>query len=190
MAPLSSTRQAADGLLVEAGRGSTEAFSQLYDAYGPRAMGVAMHVLRSREHAEEVVQEVFVEIWRKAPTYDPAKGSAAGWILRLANSRAIDRLRSVIAAAERDELDAMLEATTRFTVVEDDALGNVEGERLRRAVDSIGEPHRTAVMLAFFAGLSHSELAEHTGVALGTAKTRVRDGLKKLKVLVGKEALS
>ena len=102
-------------------------------------------------------------------------------MLRLARSRAIDKLRSRMAALARDERTTMLEQLTRYIDVEEDAITSVEGEHLRAVVNDIGEPHRTAIMLTYFGGLTQQQLADHLGIPLGTAKTRVRDGLKKLK---------
>ena len=106
---------------------------------------------------------------------------------RIAHGRAVDRLRSHIASVERDDREATLRAALRGDDVETDALDRVESQRLRAAVAAIGEPHSTAVELAFFGGLTHAELAESTGVPLGTAKTRVRDGVRKLKELMARE---
>lgn len=178
-------------LLVSIAQGDKQAFGTLYDRTAARVIGICMQILHNRAVAEEVTQEVFIEIWRNAHAFSPDKGSALGWILRLARSRAIDKLRSRTAALARDERDAALENVTRYVDVENDALGAIEGEHLRAAVDDIGEPHRSAIMLTYFGGLSQQQLAEHLGIPLGTAKTRVRDGLKKLKaalhVTQGKE---
>ena len=161
-------------LLVQVATGDKRAFGELYDRLAARVMGICMQVLRNRAIAEEITQEVFVEIWRTAPMFSPERGSAQGWVLRLARSRAIDKLRSRMAALARDE-------RTRYIDVEEDAITSVEGEHLRAAVNDIGEPHRTAIMLTYFGGLTQQQLADHLGIPLGTAKTRVRDGLKKLK---------
>ncbi len=99
----------------------------------------------------------------------------------------VDKLRSHVASVERDDREAALADAAFHLDIEDEALSNVESQRLRAAVDEIGEPHRTAVMLAFFAGLTRAELAESTNVPIGTAKTRVRDGVQKLKLILGKE---
>ena len=158
-------------LLVQVATGDKRAFGELYDRLAARVMGICMQVLRNRAIAEEITQEVFVEIWRTAPMFSPERGSAQGWVLRLARSRAIDKLRSRMAALARDERTTMLEQLTRY----------IDGEHLRAAVNDIGEPHRTAIMLTYFGGLTQQQLADHLGIPLGTAKTRVRDGLKKLK---------
>lgn len=174
-----------DGLLAATAAGDRHAFSQLYDELAPLAFSVILHILGNRTLAEEVVQEVFVEVWDKAGKFDPARGHARTWVGRLAHSRGIDKLRSVRASVERDDREHHLRERTWHLDVEEEALRHVESEQLRAAVDAVGEPHSTALRLAFFAGLSHSELAESTGVPLGTAKTRVRDGLKKLAAIVG-----
>lgn len=168
-------------LLVRIANGDKQAFGLFYDQTAARVMGICMQVLHNRAVAEEITQEVFIEIWRTAPTFSPDKGSAASWIYRLARSRAIDKLRSRIAALNRDEKDAALEQVSHYIDVEEEAILAVESQRLRELVEAINEPHRSAIMLTYFAGLSHQELANHLNIPLGTAKTRVRDGLKKLK---------
>ena len=152
-------------LLVAFAAGDTHAFSEFYDALAPLVYGVTLHVLRNPALAEEVAQDVFVEVWSKAAHFDPARGSARTWVGRIAHGR---------AALRGDD-------------VETDALDRVESQRLRAAAAAIGEPHSTAVELAFFGGLTHAELEESTGVPMGTAKTRVRDGVRKLKELMARE---
>ncbi|WJZ01345.1 ECF RNA polymerase sigma factor SigK [Corynebacterium freiburgense] len=177
-------------LLVRSAAGDKEAFASLYDALAPHALGMCLQVLRDRAQAEEVVQEVFIEVWRRAAEFDAKLGSARSWVLRLSRLRAIDRLRSYRAAQGRDERDFQLQCATWFASVEDQAVASIEASAVRRAVDSIGEPHRTAVMLAYFRGLTHQELADALGIPLGTAKTRVRDGLRKLRAVVEKKGVA
>ncbi|MFG6303937.1 MULTISPECIES: sigma-70 family RNA polymerase sigma factor [unclassified Corynebacterium] len=174
-------------LLVQTASADKHAFSALYDALAPTVYSVCLSVLRNPALAEEVAQDVFVEVWTSAAKFDPQRGNARSWVGRLAHGRAVDKLRSHVAAVQRDDRDSKLEHATFAEPIEDEALNNVEAHLLRRAVDEIGEPHSTAVALAFFDGLTHAELAESTGVPLGTAKTRVRDGIKKLKAVLGKE---
>ena len=174
-------------LLVQTAAADKHAFSALYDALAPTVYSVCLSVLRNPALAEEVAQDVFVEVWTTAVKFDPQRGNARSWVGRLAHGRAVDKLRSHVAAVQRDDRDAMLTQASFAETLEDEALGNVEAQQLRRAIDKIGEPHSTAVALAFFDGLTHTELAESTGVPLGTAKTRVRDGVKKLKAILGKE---
>lgn len=174
-------------LVVQTASADKHAFSALYDALAPTVYSVCLSVLRNPALAEEVAQDVFVEVWTSAAKFDPQRGNARSWVGRLAHGRAVDKLRSHVAAVQRDDRDSKLEHATFAEPIEDEALNNVEAHLLRRAVDEIGEPHSTAVALAFFDGLTHAELAESTGVPLGTAKTRVRDGIKKLKAVLGRE---
>ncbi|MDO5077657.1 sigma-70 family RNA polymerase sigma factor [Corynebacterium sp.] len=171
-------------LLTSAAGGDTASFASLYDALAPRVLGLCTQILRERAQAEEVMQEVFVEVWRRAAEFDASRGSAQSWVLRLARLRAIDRLRSYRAAQGRDHADYQLQNATWSASVEDEAVASLEAAQLRAAVDSIGEPHRTAVMLAYFHGFTHKELAENLEIPLGTAKTRVRDGLRKLRAIM------
>ncbi|MDN8595458.1 MULTISPECIES: sigma-70 family RNA polymerase sigma factor [unclassified Corynebacterium] len=173
-----------DRLLTSVRAGDKAAFAELYDVLAPQVLGLATHILRDRAQAEEVTQEVFVEVWQNAHTFDPARGSAKAWILRLTKSRAIDRLRSWRSAQARDTEDFNRQLTTWVVAAEDEAQQRLESEELQELIDSIGEPHRSALMLAYFGELSHQEIADATGVALGTAKTRVRDGLQKLRKAV------
>lgn len=175
-----------DALVAGVARGDQRAFSQLYDALSPLAFGVVIQVLGNSSLAEEVLQEVFVEVWNKADNFDSERGHARTWVGRIAHSRAIDKLRAHRASVRRDDQDYALDERIRGVDVEGEALSNVEASRLRAAVDTIGEPHRTAVLLTFFDGLSHAELAESTDVPLGTAKTRVRDGVRKLAAVWGR----
>ena len=175
-----------DALVAGVARGDQRAFSQLYDALSPLAFGVVIQVLGNSSLAEEVLQEVFVEVWNKADNFDSERGHARTWVGRIAHSRAIDKLRAHRASVRRDDQDYALDERIRGVDVEGEALSNVEASRLRAAVDTIGEPHRTAVLLTFFDGLSHAELAKSTDVPLGTAKTRVRDGVRKLAAVWGR----
>ncbi len=149
--------------------GNKSAFADLYDALAPQVLGLATHILRDHAQAEEVTQEVFVEVWQKAHTF---------------KSRSIDRLRSWRSAQARDEEEFKRQLTTWVAPAEDEAQLRLESQELQQLIDSIGEPHRSALMLAYFGECTPQEIADATGVALGTAKTRVRDGLKKLRKAV------
>lgn len=174
-------------LLVQTAAADKHAFSALYDAFAATVYSVCLSVLRNPALAEEVAQDVFVEVWTSAVKFDPQRGNARSWVGRLAHGRAVDKLRSHVAAVQRDDRDAMLGQATYADPLEEEALSNLEAQRLRSAIAAIGEPHSTAVALTFLDGLTHAELAESTGVPLGTAKTRVRDGVKKLKAILVKE---
>ena len=173
-----------DRLLESVRAGDKVAFAELYDVLAPQILGLTTHILRDRAQAEEVTQEVFVEVWLSAHTFDPHRGSAKSWVLRLAKSRAIDRLRSWRSSQARDTDDFNSQLTRWVAAAEDEAQQRLESEELQELIDSIGEPHRSALMLAYFGELTHQEIADATGVALGTAKTRVRDGLQKLRKAV------
>ncbi len=173
-----------DRLLDSVRAGDKAAFAELYDVMAPQVLGLTTHILRDQAQAEEVAQEVFVEVWQNAHTFNPSRGSAKSWVLQLAKSRSIDRLRSWRSAQARDTHEFNSQLTTWVAPAEDEAQQRLESEELQELIDSIGEPHRSALMLAYFGELTHQEIADATGVALGTAKTRVRDGLQKLRKAV------
>lgn len=177
-------RETLESLLLLTQRGDAAAFARLYDQIAPNVLGLVLQIVQDQSQAEEVTQEVFIELWQHAAEFDPQKGSAKSWIFRRARLRAIDRVRSVLSALQRDDREAFLVGSTSVDSVEEQALRNVRRHVVRQALDIVGEPHKTAIVLAYFGGMSHAELAETTGVPLGTAKTRVRDGLRKLEKIL------
>lgn len=177
--PLS--RDALETLLSRAAAGDQEAFASLYDAVAPRVHGLARRVVRDAAVAEEVTQEVFLQVWREASRFDPARGSALAWLLTLTHRRAVDRVRAEQAQSDRLHRYESRSSTTPYDVTAERATERLEAVRVRRALDDVGEPHRSALELAYLEGLTHQEVAERTGVPLGTAKTRIRDGLRKLR---------
>lgn len=177
-------RETLESLMLLTQKGDAAAFARLYDHIAPNVLGLSLQILHDQAQAEEVTQEVFIEVWQHAADFDPAKGSAKAWILRRARLRAIDRVRSAIATLKRDDREAFLVASIRKESVEDEALRNVQRHAVRTALEIMGEPHKTAILLAYFGDMTHAELAEATGVPLGTAKTRVRDGLRKLEKIL------
>lgn len=177
-------RETLESLMLLTQQGDAAAFARLYDHIAPTVLGLSLQILHDQAQAEEVTQEVFIEVWQHAADFDPAKGSAKAWILRRARLRAIDRVRSAIATLKRDDREALLVASIKKESVEDEALRNVQRHAVRTALEIIGEPHKTAILLAYFGDMTHAELAEATGVPLGTAKTRVRDGLRKLEKIL------
>ena len=177
-------RETLESLLLLTQQGDAAAFARLYDNIAPNVLGLSLQILHDQAQAEEVTQEVFIEVWQHAADFDPAKGSAKAWILRRARLRAIDRVRSAIATMKRDDREAFLVASIKKESVEDEALRNVQRHAVRTALEIMGEPHKTAILLAYFGDMTHAELAEATGVPLGTAKTRVRDGLRKLEKIL------
>jgi RNA polymerase sigma-70 factor, ECF subfamily len=154
-------------------------------AQRPRPRGrvrrAALRVLRSEDHAAEVTQEVFVEVWRQAGRYSPEKGSVMAWITTLAHRRAVDRVRSVSSEAARGERYA---AATAERAVDDVWAGveqRLDAERVRKGLASLTAIQREAIMLAYFGGYSQSQVAQRLNLPLGTVKTRIRDGLMGLR---------
>ncbi|MER8226298.1 sigma-70 family RNA polymerase sigma factor [Streptomyces sp. NPDC094143] len=168
--------------------GDTDAFASLYDAVAAPVLGVARAVLRDVAQSEEVAQEVLVEVWRTAPRYQPERGTALNWILTLAHRRAVDRVRSVEAAAARDHKAALLDQVPEFDEVSEQVEHRLEREQVRRCMRTLTELQRQSVMLAYYRGLTYREVAAQLSVPLGTVKTRLRDGLIRLRDCLGVSA--
>ncbi|MEX1177465.1 MAG: ECF RNA polymerase sigma factor SigK [Nitriliruptor sp.] len=168
-------------LLVAAAGGDTQAFAVLYDRITPQVFGVALRVLRDRALAEEVVQEVMVEVWRKAARFDPDRGSAPGWIATLAHRRAVDRVRSEQASRDRDERVSRRDTARPFDHVADEVQVGLDHWQVRRALAELTERQREAIELAYFGGHTYRDVARVLGIPEGTAKSRLRDGLTRLR---------
>lgn len=184
VAEAARTRSALVGhLLVRVGRGDEAAFDELYTAVAGSVFGVTLRVVRDRAIAEEVAQDVLVEVWRRAARYRPQAGSGRTWILTMAHRRAIDRVRS--EQAHTDRLRAHGAKATGShddpdTVV-DVAHREWEAQRVREGLALLTDRQREAIDLAFSKGFTHREVAASLGIPLGTAKARIRDGLIKLR---------
>ncbi|WP_335980700.1 ECF RNA polymerase sigma factor SigK [Streptomyces sp. CA2R106] len=165
--------------------GDEDAFAAVYDAVAGSVLGVARAVLRDQAQSEEVAQEVLVEVWRKAPRYRRDRGTAINWILTLAHRRAVDRVRSVEAAAARDHKAALLARTAEFDEVTEQVEARLEREQVRRCLRTLTAIQHQAVTLAYYRGLTYSQVAEALALPLGTAKTRLRDGLIRLRDCLG-----
>ena len=176
-------RAALEATLAEVAKGDNAAFGALYDQVAPAVLGTARRVLRDPAQSEEVMQEVLLEIWRTASRFDPAVGSAAAWIATLAHRRAVDRVRSEQRASEREFRAAT--ATIEYDEVSDAVETSLEHERVRRCLAGLTDLQRESVTLAYYGGYSYREVAELLGVALGTVKTRMRDGLIRLRDCLG-----
>lgn len=172
-------------IVAKVAKGDHAAFADLYDRTGPAVLGTARRVLRDPAQSEEVMQEVMLEIWRNASRFDPATGSASAWITTLAHRRAVDRVRSEQKASER-ELRAAA-ASIAFDEVIDEVEVNLEHERVRRCLTGLTPLQRESVTLAYYGGYSYREVAELLGVKVGTVKTRMRDGLIRLRDCLGVE---
>ncbi|MFJ4687240.1 sigma-70 family RNA polymerase sigma factor [Streptomyces sp. NPDC091377] len=180
-----STEPDLEALMGRVALGEEEAFASVYDAVAGRVLGVARAVLRDRAQSEEVAQEVLVEVWRTAPRYRPERGTAVNWILTLAHRRAVDRVRSVEAAAVRDHKAALLERTPEYDEVTEQVEARLEREQVRRCLRTLTEIQRQAVTLAYYRGLTYRQVAEALKLPLGTAKTRLRDGLIRMRDCLG-----
>jgi len=170
-------------LLRKVARGDEAAFSTLYDAVSARVFGLARRVLRDPAQAEEVAQEAFVEVWRTASRYDPAKGSATSWIFTIAHRRAVDRVRSEQASADRVRRVATEEVP--YDEVVEEATARLEQQQVRRCMQTLTELQREAITLAYYQGYTYREVAELLEAALPTIKTRMRDGLIRLRDCLG-----
>ncbi|GLP65933.1 RNA polymerase sigma factor SigK [Streptomyces sp. TUS-ST3] len=165
--------------------GDEEAFARVYDTVVGSVLGVVRAVLRDQAQSEEVVQEVLVEVWRTAPRYRSDRGTAINWILTLAHRRAVDRVRSVDAAAARDHKAALLDRLPEYDEVAEHVEARLEREQVRRCLRTLTEIQRQAVTLAYYRGLTYRQVAEALALPLGTVKTRLRDGLIRLRDCLG-----
>ncbi|MFU8946138.1 ECF RNA polymerase sigma factor SigK [Mycetocola zhadangensis] len=175
----------ATALLSSVATGSQDAFSQLYDLLASRVFGLVQRILVDRAQAEEVAQEVFLEVWQTATRFAPNKGGARGWILTMAHRRAVDRVRASQAGRDRDVRIGIRDQKVEYDSVAEDVELKLESERVDRALLTLSDIQREAISLAYHAGLSQSEVAERLGVPLGTVKTRIRDGMIRLREELG-----
>ena len=172
-------------LLGRAARGDQLAFSALYDATASHVFGTVLRVVRDPAQSEEVTQEVYVDVWRQAARFDAELGSARTWILTMAHRRAVDRVRRVEAATEREQKAASRTVTREYDEVVETVERSLEAERVRRCLDTLTDIQRESVTLAYYNGYTYPEVAQLLGSPLGTIKTRMRDGLVRLRDCLG-----
>ncbi len=166
--------------LIGAGRGDEEAFSRVYDLTSPMVHGVVLKVVRDPAMAEEVTQEVYLELWRIAPRFQLDRGSARGWIATMAHRRAVDLVRSEQSRRRRDEREGE-RADRPFDHVVEDVVDRLDRSKLDRSLARLSETQREAVTLAYYGGKTYREVGVLLDIPEGTAKTRIRDGLIKLR---------
>lgn len=172
-------------LLKLSGRGDEASFAQLYDATSSRAFGLAQRVVRDPAQAEEVLQEAFLEIWRTSARFDRDKGSAISWIFTIVHRKAVDRVRSAEASTRRDTTYHHKNQPVEHDTTAEAVQASFEARRVRGALDALTAVQREALELAYFGGYTHTEVASMLGLPVGTAKTRIRDGLIRLRDAMG-----
>ena len=172
-------------LLVLTAGGDVAAFSALYDRVTPWVFGLVRRILRNPAQSEEVTQEVMIDVWRTATRFDADRGSAHSWILTIAHRRAVDRVRSEQAAADRTELAGVRSAEVDFDQVSDTVTTRLEAEQVRRCLGSLTELQRESIELAYYNGYTYPEVAQRLGAKLPTIKARMRDGLIRLRDCLG-----
>jgi len=178
-----------EALLAEIGRGESSALGSLYDRYGGLVYSLALHMLAEAATAEEITQDVFIQVWHKAPTYRPELGKVSTWLTSITRHRAIDTLRHSAARPEGHSvlLDDEI-ALTLFSeepAVESQVEEGQQQRRLRTALAELPYDQKQALFLAYFRGYSHQQIAEESDQPLGTVKTRIRLGMQKLRAALG-----
>jgi RNA polymerase sigma-70 factor (ECF subfamily) len=168
-----------DSLVMKMARNEPGAFDTLFRLFYWRVYRTAVAVIRDPAQAEEVVQEAFIEVWRAAGQFDPGKGTASAWMLTIARRRAIDRVRSAAADARRDHGDRRVHAS--WDNVSEAVQAIIDREQLACCLDELTGPQRQAIILAFYGGHTYAEVATILGIAVGTAKSRIRAGLAVLR---------
>ncbi|GIW11599.1 MAG: DNA-directed RNA polymerase sigma-70 factor [Dehalococcoidia bacterium] len=177
--PISPERQDAE-LIARFQSRDLAALEQFYDRHQAVAFGLALRILGDRGAAEEVVQEAFLAAWRRADTFNPARGSARGWLLGIVRNRAIDLLRQRAGAPPTAPIEAAFQAAARTDVFAE-VSQTLDAEAIRRALERLPSEQRETIEYTYFKGMSCSEVAAQMNVPVGTVKGRLRLALKKLR---------
>lgn len=172
-------------LLERVASGDRAAFGDLYDELAPRVFGLVKRLLVDHSQSEEVTQEIFLEIWQTATRFDPNKGGVTTWILTMAHRRAVDRVRASQSSRDRDLKVGIRDFAADYDNVSDSVETSVEHERVVRAMSRLTELQRQAITLSYYGGYSNSEVATILSVPIGTVKTRIRDGMIRLRDELG-----
>lgn len=171
-------------LLTAIARGDEQALASLYDRYRLILFGLILRILHSRDEAEDVLQETFLQVWLKASGYDESRGRPFTWLVTISRSRAIDRLRS-LGARDRLATGAASEPSDQVGNAVTDVILSERGKVVRDALSELPEEQRQVLLLAYFDGFTQSEIANQLGAPLGTVKTRMRSGMTKLRERLG-----
>lgn len=174
-----------EDLLGRVAHGDQQAFADLYDRTASRVFGLVKRLLRDHAQSEEVTQEIFLEIWQTATRYDPGKGGAMSWMLTMTHRRAVDRVRASQSSRDRDTRIGIRDFAPEFDSVAENVEIQIESERVKEAMKRLTELQRQAVSLAYFGGYSHNEVSQLLKVPIGTVKTRLRDGMIRLRDELG-----
>jgi RNA polymerase sigma-70 factor (ECF subfamily) len=181
-------RDSLQAQLVATSRGEAAAFEDLYDSVAPRIYGLVLRILKDAHQSEEVTQEVFLELWRTAIRFDPTRGSAQSWVMTMAHHRAVDRVRSAESRRRLDTADARGSRETPFDQTAAAAIAAHDAQLVRAALATLCPDKRRAIELAYFDGHTYSETAQLLNIPLGTVKTRIRDGLTRMRHELGTPA--
>nr|WP_179581149.1 ECF RNA polymerase sigma factor SigK [Leifsonia psychrotolerans] len=172
-------------LLARVSQGDQGAFSELYDQLAPRVLGLVKRLLIDHAQSEEVTQEIFLEIWQTASRFDGQRGAASTWIMTMAHRRAVDRIRASQAGRDRDNRIGLRDRAVEYDHVAETVEVRIESERVNRAMSKLTDLQSQAVRLAYYGGYSQSEVAGLLQIPLGTVKTRLRDGMIRLRDEMG-----
>lgn len=175
-------------LLQQIARGDEQAFERFYDLFAARVFGLVKRVVRDPGQSEEVAQEIFLEVWRRASRFDEARGSATGWVLTLTHARAVDRVRSAQAATDREVRVAAATTERDVDTVVEQVEQRFERRAVQRCLGTLTERQRESITLAYYSGYTYREVAELLTTPLPTVKTRLRDGLIRLRDCLGVES--
>jgi RNA polymerase sigma-70 factor, ECF subfamily len=174
-------------LLQRVSHADKDAFAELYDVSAPRIYGMVLKVLRDPGYSEETTQETFLQIWRTAASYDPERGSPLSWMMTLAHRRAVDRVRSAQSGSNRESQYGSKTHNPAYDEVLESVTQRLEAEAVVRCLGTLTQTQQEAVHMAYYGGLTYREVAEQLGVAVPTVKSRMRDGLIRLKKCLGVE---
>ena len=174
-----------ESLLERVSNGDRNAFSALYERFSPRVFGLTNRILRDASQAEEVAQEIFLEIWQRASRFDRARGTATSWIMTLTHGRSVDRVRQSQASRTRDLKSAVGSFDRDVDSVADTVVEHSDASEVRECLETLTPLQRESITLAYFGGHTQREVGEMLGAALPTIKTRMRDGLIRLRDCMG-----